>query len=114
MGENKMTTTTATPEALAAKFSELLRAQFTRKQMAAVISRNRRETNDKVCHSHDFCDANVVMDEAFKQVLGYSATDTGIGDGTQQSGGCMSDECLDLWNAAWAIAKKSEFKKEED
>jgi hypothetical protein len=99
---------TLTPQILAAKFAELLHEQLGRGEMAKVIARNRREPSESVCHSHDFLDANMVMDDAFLQILGYSACDTG-GEGI----GCMSDKCMELWNAAWTIAKNSEFNKEK-
>lgn len=58
-----------------------------------VIARNKTET--MVCHSHDYCDANEAMAEAYRRQDVYSDTD---------------DECPpDLWGAAWAIAKARGF-----
>jgi hypothetical protein len=110
-----MTISQLTPPILAAKFSELLREHLTKKQMATVISRNRREPWPwpQFCHSHDFVDANVIMDDAFKALLGHTACDTVGETSPPRQCDCMSARALELWNAAWYIAKKAEFVKEK-
>lgn len=35
-----------------------------------VVERNRIQKDPRICHSHDFCDANVVMSNAFEATLG--------------------------------------------
>jgi hypothetical protein len=65
--------------------------------MATVVERNKTKTKSHdVCHSHDFCDANMAMDTAMKK-LGMS---TDLND----------DTVLALVNAAWELAKKHNFK----
>lgn len=49
------------------------------------------------CASHDFCDANMAMARAF-EVLGIP--DPVGGEGEEK------DAATDLWNEAWAIAKR--------
>lgn len=63
--------------------------------MIEIISRNHRETDPKVCHSHDFCDANDVMAQAI-----WAVTETWFYPG------CGLD---DLFNGAWDLAKRARF-----
>lgn len=97
---------------LAAEFCKVLREWLSAEEMAEVVKRNQAEEDKNICASHDFCDANEAMDEAFKRLTGASAcetrTDTNEGDCKQAS--CMTDETLDLWNGAWSLAKQAEFK----
>jgi len=88
------------PAVIAAEFSARVLAYVGPEKMAEIHRRNAVETNPNVCHTHDFCDANVFMDEAFAAVLGAPATDSGA-DGV----GCMSDADMRLWDAAWRIFK---------
>lgn len=83
------------PKILANKFSMVLRSWLTDAEMREVIERNKAETTRSVCHSHDFCDANMAMQEA--------AESFGL---TFDAG---SDECAALWNSAWDLAKKNNF-----
>jgi hypothetical protein len=52
------------------------------------IEENATETNPGICHTHDHCDANVVMAEAFKHVAGYEID-------------LQSSYDAQLWNDAW-------------
>lgn len=60
--------------------------------MAQVIQLNKMETDPNICHSHDLCDANMVMAEAQIQVLGFAPD-------------VQSESQTQLWNAAWSSAK---------
>ena len=99
--------TELTPTAVAFEFSEVLRNWLTLEEMDEVILRNANEYKDSdVCASHDFCDANMAMAEAFDN-LGLTTT-ADIED-------CESTEWIaaqDLWNTAWTIAKISSFNSE--
>jgi hypothetical protein len=53
-----------TPRRLAVRFGKLLRQNMTDKEYRLAIHRNRTEKDNLVCHSHDFCDANMVMHDA--------------------------------------------------
>lgn len=90
-------------EAIAAAFCQELRQTLTPDQIAESNKRNAAR-NDNSCATHDFCDANEVMDSAFKNLCGFSACDTG-GEGI----GCMSDAAAALFNQAWDIAKAARF-----
>lgn len=65
-----------------------------------MIDRNKTETDEGICHSHDYCDANMVMHEAFAETFGRDSLDATNG---------MTDEDIETWNDAWAIAKAADF-----
>lgn len=85
---------------LAAAFARRLVETLNDNEMRSVIGRNRRETDAAICHSHDYCDANMIMDAAFKEITGHSsATKQWLND----------DRAIKLWSDAWALAKEREF-----
>ena len=86
-----------TTETLASEFSRTLRACLTPQQMNEVALRNRKESCINVCHSHDFCDANMVLYDVFMK-HGMDPADEG-----------GPDLWGDLWNCAWDLAKAREF-----
>lgn len=79
---------------LAQKFASELRRQIGDEKVGRVIERNVRRGNS--CASHDFCDANMVMDAAWRELFGASID---LNDETQ----CK------LWSDAWTRAKQSAF-----
>lgn len=83
---------------LAVKFCDILQEWLTDDELELVVARNdaRVDKNDGVCHSHDFCDANMAMDEAWSSMFQNDVDTT-------------SDADLDLWNAAWDLAKFKNF-----
>ena len=85
---------------LAQRFAAQLSEALTVHQMQLVNKRNGEEgPHSQVCHSHDFCDANVYMGEAWSDMFGSEFP--------------MADEATDadmeVWNDAWYIAKAAEF-----
>ena len=82
---------------IAGKFSELLQAELTPSELQEARELNKTEEDSNVCHSHDFCDANMVMHEAFG-TFGIDPLDD-------------LDKWSNLWNSAWSLAKKYEFNK---
>lgn len=94
------TNTLPEKEALAEAFVKQLREQLTAEQFAEVVALNGIELNPDVCHSHDFCDANMVMDAAFK-AFGIDPMEYGY---TEEDG--MSQEVCGLWNSAWDRGKE--------
>lgn len=81
--------------ALANEFSKLLRAEIGDVKLAQVIARNKRKSKG-VCHSHDFCDANMVMLVAWNKIVAKRL-------------GPTSEAQTLLWNEAWDIAKHNQF-----
>lgn len=66
--------------------------------MKAVILRNRTQQRSNICHTHDFCDANMVLHAVF---LRYDM-DVAEEGGFNLWGG--------LWNETWNLAKANEFR----
>lgn len=85
---------------IANAFAIRLKKEIGEDKFKAVLEANRTEANPEICHSHDFVDANVLMDEAFKEVLGVLATSTGTG------GKLMNAKADALWAAAWTIFRR--------
>jgi len=78
-------------------FSRILRERLAPEELRQVVERNRAETNPDVCHSQDFCDANMAMNDAFEEAM-----DRGF-----DYGGDEADE--EIWEAAWELAKTYDF-----
>lgn len=82
---------------LARAFAAVLKEWLTDDQMATVNHRNNSGCySEDICASHDFCDANMAMCEAFEQVFLRSLE-------------VNSDQDLHLWTLAWNLAKKAQF-----
>ena len=56
-----------TDQSIADTFVRLLREELTPAQFVQMQHRNFGEASTSVCHSHDFCDANMVMLAAFEE-----------------------------------------------
>lgn len=98
-------------ESLARSFADHLRDHLDTKEFNEAIRLNEADPDSasgKVCHSHDFCDANMVMFDAFKEAIGrsmYMPWDV-------EAGRCKEADLqidLDLCNEAWTIAKVNRF-----
>lgn len=90
-----------TPErvaALANAFIDALADTLDEHEMAKVRERNAMEPDSLVCHSHDFCDANMVMLEAFADTIGLCKQDD-----------VDVEQSCDWFNAAWGLAKDCGF-----
>lgn len=78
---------------MAKSFSKKLVECHRAEQMVDIIISNRHEENEGVCHSHDYCDANMIMAEVF-----------------DENNLSMEDaKNYQLWNEVWDLAKKNEF-----
>jgi len=76
---------------IATRYVTILTAWLTPEEWTEMRARNAADTDSKVCHSHDYCDANMAMCEAFESVTGYTPDGDNMDDAT-------------LWNAAWELA----------
>ena len=74
-----------------------MRSTLTAEQMEQVVVRNRTESNPNICHSHDFCDSNMILHEVFMR-YSMNVADEG---GAEKWG--------HLWDAAWSLAKIRDF-----
>jgi hypothetical protein len=80
-------------QAIAAAFSAIVRAELSG-YMPEIIAKN--AAYGDACATHDYCDANMLMADAFEIAMGRSAN-------------IQNQTDLDLINAAWGAAKQSDF-----
>lgn len=84
-------------DAVAKEFSRIMREWLTADELAEVDRRNRAESNPCICHSHDLCDPNQAMIDAFTAVgVEYDVQNDAHGD-------CS--------NRAWQVVKANGFAK---
>lgn len=95
------------PEIIAGKFVDILRqwaaeASVTSRHgndiWAKMLADNTAETDPHICHSHDWCDANMAMDEAFRALSIDHEERWGEDWASAEAAGA-------LWNTAWGIAR---------
>ncbi len=82
---------------LAYEFQKVLKSWLTPEQWEEMCKRNAAETDPLICHSHDFCDANEAMHEAF-MLFGVDPTD---GPASEQ------EPRYAIWGVAWAYKFKN-------
>jgi hypothetical protein len=80
------------PHHLACAFLEELRCAIRPEDLHLVFERNEAEPDKLICHSHDFCDANQCMLDAFARL------------GCPVEFESLNDELGELIEAAWAMA----------
>jgi hypothetical protein len=82
-------------EQLADRFAAVLKEWLTPQEFAEMKRRNETDPTyaDSACASHDFCDANMAMDVAWREIIGGSID-------------ADKEEQAALWNAAWADARQ--------
>ena len=68
--------------------------------MREVVKRNLAEAAPSVCHSHDFCDANMVISAVFLR----HGMDPASEEGMKRHGA--------LWDQAWNLAESRDFRVE--
>jgi len=79
---------------IADRFAEVLRAWLTPQEFAEMKRLNETpEYQSGICASHNYCDANMAMCEAFESVMEYPP------DGSNEAHAA-------IWNAAWDLARK--------
>jgi hypothetical protein len=83
--------------AIAKAFADALRADLAPHQWQEMMRRNALpEYGEGICASHDFCDANMTMQEAWESVMGRDFLPD---DAPPSDADCA------LWNRAWEIAR---------
>ncbi len=87
--------TPSTVTALARAFARGLRRDLAPALLAEIDTANAAAADD-TCASHDYVDANEVMDGAFAAVMGRAFN------------GERDDDCA-LWSAAWSQAKAAGY-----
>lgn len=92
--------TTEQTTAVAEAFVHVLRQWLTADEFAEMKRLNATDPDysSGACASHNYCDANMAMDAAFKQVLGREPNV--VGEGPDVEADCK------LWHDAWNLARK--------
>jgi hypothetical protein len=86
---------------LAHRFAEILKEWATPEEWSTMRATNRANgPGSPVCASHDFCDANMAMVQAFEEVFGRPDC---ITDGEDKPEQAEADRLI--WISAWDIAK---------
>lgn len=81
---------------IADQFRAVLRSWLSEAECLEVDARNRKEKNENICHTHDFCDSNEAMLQALETITGREMN---IGN----------DDDNALFNDAWSLAKDDGF-----
>ena len=82
---------------LAAEFSAIIKTWLTPAEMSEVLSLNESEEDKSICHSHDFCDANMAMHEVFMRHGMDVTSEHGVSNFGEK------------WGAAWQLAIENRF-----
>jgi hypothetical protein len=86
---------------IARDFVKLLRESLSRGQWIAMTHRNVANIGTGICASHDFCDANMPMADAFERHMGHTPE-------------ADSERDASFWNDAWQIAQRRDLTAYED
>ena len=113
-----MTDTRITPEAAAEKFVATLREWLTADEFAEMQRLNTAKTDPNVCHSHDFCDANMAMLDALESFDGVEFVaeweiEEAVTDDERKDAIAKQVIWETLWNAAWSIAAEGALRTDE-
>lgn len=90
-----------TPAELAEAFSKVIKQSLSSGDLALVRARNVTSRYVDACATHDFCDSNMAMLKAYTELTEGAEDKFDVSD--------MTDAHRELWNEAWAIAKKGGF-----
>lgn len=94
-------------ERLAREFSKVLKEWLPAEDISDIVRLNAMEQDKLVCHSHDFCDANMAMLEATENLFIEDFTDLNEGNSKRS-------ELISLVNNAWDMAKENNFYSGDD
>jgi hypothetical protein len=88
--------------ALARAFADEVKESFSTAEFREMLDKNKSSHADKgICASHDYCDANMLMLDAWLKTFGREPA---------LLHGCDHDDHdARLWGDAWAIAKAADF-----
>jgi len=86
-------------EAIAKEFSKVLLSWLGDDKMKQVNELNAKEVSKGICHSHDFCDANMAMNEAFEK-FDINPLPSDLENSQKE---------INLWNTSWDLAVKNKF-----
>ena len=100
---------------IANEFSRILQSWLTEDEMSLLRSDTARllvghpDHARSICHSHDYCDANEAMCQAFKNVVERECWwPSDVDEGNCDEADVEKD--FALWDTAWGFAKHAEFR----
>ena len=78
-------------------FCARVKEEIGAENLSKAVALNRTEKDANVCHTHDFCDTNMVMEAACDEagIPGWADGEDGVRTA--------------IWNEAWTLAKSAEF-----
>ena len=83
---------------IAARFAEVLRSWLNEREFKEMVRKNTTPAYGyPICASHDYCDANMAMMEAFESVVGHNIIPHGDGE--------ITEENMKIWADAWDRAR---------
>lgn len=89
---------------LARAFGRIVQEELTPDEFSEVVRRNRAEPDGSgICHTHDFVDANMLMLEAWQEIVGDDPAFLRNPDNAE------GQYSLLAWNEAWSLASASSF-----
>lgn len=100
-------TIVVTSQQIGILFADLLFKEIGQRKYNKVVDLNTMESRPGICHSHDFCDANMVMHAAFHKVGLAGAAD--FEENEQESP--AHAESVAMWNEAWDYAKQTRLSR---
>jgi hypothetical protein len=77
---------------IAAAFLDKLKLEIGDENFASCCRLNKAQSDASICHSHDFCDANMVMAAVFTDL-------------TDKEPDVQDDALRQIWNASWDLSK---------
>jgi hypothetical protein len=83
-----------TLQKVAEHFVSRLREELTHEEFEAMRVANSAEASSRFCHSHDYCDADMIMFETIEEVTGISPIVPHL------------DHPRPVWRESWALASK--------
>lgn len=96
----------ATYYQLAVNFCMVLEEWLSKKEIAEIVKRNNKDEDKGICHSHDFCDANQAMIDAFEKLFKREPAIYFYESEEEEKQIAEDTHLMDL---AWSLAKKHNF-----
>lgn len=95
------------------EFAVRVESCLKRSDLKEMRRRNALQTDPSICHTHDFCDANALMDEAFvsaRQICTCVRENVPYGEtAVPVIPDANTDDFRIVWDAAWEYAKLTMF-----
>ena len=94
---------------IARQFVQYLFEDLGYETLKLIAEKNANESDSSICHSHDYCDANMTMDRALSDAGFISMSEASDGMQTDDDADAISEKIIPVWGAAWDIALRAGF-----